>query len=130
MDRLNRTKLHYVAIDFPEPDHEEKILELVKAGLNPNDQDKNGWTPLHFAAQENSISAVRALIKCGANAELKDVFGNTPLFRAVFSSTGNGEIINCLIEAGANPDSKNKHDVSPKSLAESIGNYDLAKFFR
>ncbi|MCQ3829148.1 ankyrin repeat domain-containing protein [Microbulbifer elongatus] len=130
MDRLNRTKLHYVAIDFPESEHEAKILELVNAGLDPNNQDKNGWTPLHFAAQGNSISAVRALIKCGANTEVKDVFGNTPLFRAVFSSNGNGDIINFLIEDGADPESKNKHDVSPKSLAESIGNYDITKFFK
>lgn len=129
MDSFGRNELHYVIVDKPSTVHESEILKLIETGIDVNTQDKRGWSALHFAAQENSLPAVAALIRSGANVELKDSFGNTPLFRAVFCSRGNGEIIKALLVAGANPDSENNHGVSPRSLASTIGNYDVAQFF-
>ena len=129
MDDFGRNELHYVAVDNPESEHEVEINKLIKLGIDVNAQDKEGWTALHFAAQRQSVPAVKALLIAGADIEIKDSHGNTPLFRAVFNSQGSGEIITMLLEAGANPDSENNYGVSPRNLAETIANYDIKQYF-
>ena len=42
--------------------------------------------PLHFAAEENKIGLMRSLISKGADINIKDAQGRTPLFRAVNES--------------------------------------------
>lgn len=129
-DKLGRSPLHYVALDYEKGRQSMEIVRLVQEGYECNQQDKNGWTPLHFATQENSLEAVEALIRAGADVDIVDEHGNTPLWRAVFSSKGNGEVIKALLKAGANPNRPNLHGVSPQGLAGTIANYDLEPFFR
>ncbi|WP_428505113.1 ankyrin repeat domain-containing protein [Roseateles sp.] len=125
VDGLGRTPLHYACIDG----NSEDVAQFLATGLDANAQDDNGWSPLHFAAQASSVECVTLLIRAGANVSLKDSFGNTALFRAVFSSTGDGATIGILRKAGADPHGKNEHGVSPVILARTIGNYDVAQFF-
>ena len=129
-DKLGRTPLHYVAVDFPQERHSAEIARLIAEGCDPNQQDKNEWTPLHFAAQEYSLEAVKALLAVGAVVDAVDSNGNTPLSNAVFNSKGEGSVILALLEAGADPDKKNHHGVSPRELAETIDNYDNKRFFK
>jgi ankyrin repeat protein len=120
VDRLGRSALHYAVAD-------RKPLEvaaLLAAGFDLNAADKNGWSPLHFAAQNQDATLIQALIQGGAAIDPVDSFGNSPLSNAVFNYRGDGEAITCLLMAGANPDLANKHDVSPRSLAGTIANYD------
>lgn len=128
-DQVGRTPLHYVAVDLPAERHADETRRLIELGHDPNAQDAQGWAPLHFAAQEWSEAAARVLIENGADVELQDAYGNTPLGRAVFASEGRGELIRLLLAAGADPDRQNHHEVSPRSLAETIGNYDVAQYF-
>ena len=130
VDKLGRTPLHYVAIDHPKENHAAEIQKLVAEGCDPNLQDKNGWTALHVAAQESSLEAVKTLLASGAAVDVTDANGNTPLSTAVFNSKGEGSVILALLEAGADADKKNHHDVSPRSLAEMIANYDVKTFFQ
>jgi hypothetical protein len=60
---------------------------------------------------------------------LTDTLGNGVLFRAVFASRGNGEIIRMLRAAGADACARNSSGVSPLSLARTIANYNVAQFF-
>lgn len=62
------------------------------------------------------------------SVDAQDAFGNTPLFRAVFNSRGQGETVEELLRAGANPDLPNHSGVTPRGLAHSIANYDVAQF--
>ena len=62
--------------------------------------------------------------------DVQDEHGNTPLFRAVFNSQGRGEVVVQLLKSEADRNLQNKHGVSPLGLAESIGNYDVASFFK
>lgn len=105
------------------------IKELLSDGIAPNLADRKGWTALHFAAQNNDAETADLLLKNGASPENRDHFGNTPLFRAVFSYRGYDDCISVLLKAGANPDVINNHGVSPRSLAATIANYDTHKFF-
>jgi ankyrin repeat protein len=47
MDEYSRTPLNYAAADGKVED----VVRHLKAGANPNLQDDNSWSPLHFAAQ-------------------------------------------------------------------------------
>ncbi|MFD7980170.1 hypothetical protein [Streptomyces sp. NPDC059071] len=71
-------------------------------------------------------SAVEVLLAAGASVDPADGHGNTPLWRAVFCSQGEGAAIRLLLEAGADPDRINAHGVSPRALAGRIANHDMA----
>lgn len=125
-DSYGRTALHYAA--GPEL-NVGKVKRLIAAGADVNLADKNGFTPLHFAAQENAPKTVKVLLAAGAEVDPPDTYGDTPLWRAVSKCRGDGAVIKLLREAGADPYYANKSDVSPVSLARGIANYDIARFF-
>ena len=105
------------------------VARLLANGQDPNRLDNAGWSALHFAAQNNHAELAALLLANGASTSIVDLHGNTPLWRAVFSCRGAEECIKVLLEAGADPDQPNNHGVSPKSLAQTIANYDARTFF-
>jgi ankyrin repeat protein len=117
--------LHSAVIDGDVP----QVRKLLAAGEKPDATVDNGWTALHFAAQEWLVDVVRALIEAGASVDARDAHGNTPLWRAVFNSQRRGEIIQILRRAGADANAANSHGVSPVGLARSIANFDVQRFF-
>ena len=125
LDKYGRSNLHYAALDGDV----DAVRRLIEDGQDVSLPDESGWTPLHFATQSGRPDVASCLIDAGADVEAPDEHGNTPLHRATFESKGNGEMIAMLRNAGANPLQRNKHGVSPVSLARSIGNYDVAQFF-
>ena len=46
-----------------------------------------------------------------------------------YAIKGDGFFIEHLLKNGANPDIENNNGVSPKSLARTIANYDVRRFF-
>ena len=124
-DRAGRTELMNAVIDGDDA----RVRMLLDAGAEPDDVDKAGWCALHFAAQECSETMVRMLVNAGTNLELRENYGNTPLMRAVSNYRGGAEVISTLLEAGANPDAENNSGISPRASANTIANYDTAKFF-
>ena len=105
-------------------------LELLLAAHADVDlQDPDGWSALHFAAQEKSHEVCVALLDAGARHDLRNSRGATPLFVAVINYRGSGEIITLLRARGADPLAANARGLSPCSLARGISNYDVAKFF-
>lgn len=105
------------------------VDELLNLELNPNIKDKLGWTSLHYACQQYFPDIVETLLRHKVDIEAKDNFGNTPLWRATFSSKGRGEIIKILIAHGANINNKNNSNISPLELANTISNYNVKMFF-
>ena len=129
VDEFGRSPLHYVSAKSPLDLQESETERLIQDGCDPDLQDKNGWTALHFAAQECSLAAARALLAAGAATDVPNSHGNTPLWVAVFNSKGDGEIIRLLLDSGADPERENNHGISPFALAESIAYYDVRKFY-
>ena len=99
------------------------IKLLLKNGVNINEIDKNGVTPIHRAVRFRNPKIVQFLIKNGADVNSIDKRSkSTPLHRAVVSSGAPStkgktkeviEIIKILIASGADPKIKNKLGKTP-----------------
>jgi hypothetical protein len=59
--------------------HSVVIKKLIEKGANPNDQDADGRTPLHYACLHKDLRAIKFLIKNGALTNIKDINGQEPL---------------------------------------------------
>lgn len=126
LDEDGRTALMEAVID----NNVEIAKLLIQHGADVNKQDDLGETSaLHFAAQNNSSELVEILLENQAEVDAEDVNGNTPLSDAVFNSRGEGSVIQLLLLHGGDQHKKNKHGVSPLTLAESIANYNVMRYF-
>jgi uncharacterized protein len=120
-----RSPLHYAAL----ANDIVRVSALLARGADPSAADEKDFTPLHFAAQERAFEAAELLLKNGAKVDAVNVYGNTPLMQAVFSSRGEGQLIQLLRSSGADPFHRNRSGQTPVGLARLIANYDVARFF-
>jgi len=88
---------------------------LLDRGADVNARDRGDWTALHYAAQDSQLEIARLLVSRGAQIDARDSDGNTPLWRAVFSSKGE-DMVQLLVRSGADRTLKNNHGISPKDL--------------
>ncbi len=116
VDRYGRTDIHNSVIKKDI----DKLSELISAGMDINIQDDNGWTGLHFAAQDSNIDIMNLLLKYDANPNLIDIHGNGPLWTATMNAKGNFECVKVLLEHKALPDKKNNAGRSPRDMAHTI----------
>lgn len=107
----------------------ERAAALLDAGADPNASDRQRTTPLHMAAQARSVGVADLLLGRGAWVDPTDGHGNTPLWTAVFSSKGEGALIQLLRSHGADPYIANHHRKTPIDAARLIGNFDVAQYF-
>jgi len=123
-DEDRRTPLmHAVLADDADP---RVVAVLIDRGTDVNAADgAQRWTALHFAARDGNEQLVRLLLAAGAQVDAVDVFGNTPLWRAV-RNTGDGLApMTALLHRGADPGRKNQHGISPLELARESGEEDV-----
>jgi uncharacterized protein len=71
----------------------------VTAEGRPKSLDSGGFTPLLYAARENCIACVHALLKNGADIDLPDPDGVSPLLIATMNA--NWDLAKTLVDAGA-----------------------------
>eukprot|EP00526_Cylindrotheca_closterium_P017560 CAMPEP_0113642730 /NCGR_PEP_ID=MMETSP0017_2-20120614/22450_1 /TAXON_ID=2856 /ORGANISM="Cylindrotheca closterium" /LENGTH=311 /DNA_ID=CAMNT_0000554173 /DNA_START=132 /DNA_END=1064 /DNA_ORIENTATION=- /assembly_acc=CAM_ASM_000147 len=72
------------------------------AMMDPNGQDSTGQTALHMCADRGNLDCLNLLIESGAEVDIGDQDGITPLQTAVIS--GHAKVCERLLEAGADPD--------------------------
>lgn len=91
----------------------EKILKSNPAARDARTQ--HGSTPLHLAATNPDLSAMKALIAAGADVNARDSEGLTPLHMTAYTQgTKQAEL---LLQAGADPYAKTNAGRDPTSLA-------------
>ncbi|MFP3022378.1 MAG: ankyrin repeat domain-containing protein [Wolbachia sp.] len=104
------------------------ILEALLKCISEHGADVNlednliGRSPLHIAATNGNVEAVKLLIAHGAKVNYKDAWGWTPFHCA--AAVGNIETINCLIKNGAsivtNDPQKILFSICPYNYLEAV----------
>ena len=79
-----------------------------------NSKDKDGWTPLMYAAQFSTAEACKALIAAGAEVKVKSNYGWTPLMCA--AGNPSVETLKIFLD-GADVNAKNNGGNTPLMLA-------------
>jgi hypothetical protein len=101
--------------------------ELNKGSQALNSIDDNGRAPLHWACQSGNISAMKSLLEAGADPNIKDGDGQTPLMTASYRGdrTCVAVLLNttaCMVNATDNRGSTALHFAarSPSSCASDL----------
>jgi ankyrin repeat protein len=106
------------------------LKKLLQKNIDPNVKDIDGITALELAIQNNSIEAVKLLLKYGANVNsYRKKYDNTiqgqvtiiPLLSAL-EQIYNPELAGILIANGAKVNVSNQFQVTPLHLAAGNGN--------
>ncbi|HVV69652.1 MAG TPA: ankyrin repeat domain-containing protein [Gammaproteobacteria bacterium] len=67
-------------IEAVKADDAVRVEELLHSGIHPNQYEDSAMvTPLHFAAQHNSLQSAKVLIRAGAEIDAETADGVTPI---------------------------------------------------
>jgi ankyrin repeat protein len=91
--------------------------ELLALGTPVDFADGNGITMLGRSVLNNEVEMAKMLIERGANVNVGDKLGMTPLLWAASSNFGDAEMIELLLKSGAKTDARNKDGLTPLQLA-------------
>ncbi|GAB3041194.1 ankyrin repeat domain-containing protein [Natronobiforma cellulositropha] len=98
---------------------------LLERGVDPDLADESGQTALHYAAAHGETEVTALLLAYGGDTAIADEHGNGPLWTAVFNARGAYDLVDLLLEAGADPTAENDAGRSPLDFAAQIGDDDL-----
>ncbi len=82
-------------------EHTENVLAILQYGVDVNQIDEYGFTPLIEAAIADNVEIAKLLIDFGANVHQQDMLGSTALHWA--AENNNLALCQLLLENGANP---------------------------
>lgn len=95
------TILHVAVADSETPEAVIKALADSRVLLNMQDRTNN--TPLHIAVETFSPEILQYLIQRGANVDVKNIHGETPLLKLLRSDRFSAQNVDCLLLNGADP---------------------------
>ncbi|XP_047948377.1 uncharacterized protein LOC125194283 [Salvia hispanica] len=98
---------------------QDSVKLLLEHKANPDAKTEDDITPLLSAVAAGSLACLELLIKAGATVNFT-AGGATPLHIA--ADIGSPEIINCLLQAGADPNAIDEDGLKPVQVAASRGN--------
>ena len=104
---------------------EALVTQLVSLGAAVN---KNGWTPLHYAATGGHPRVAAFLIGAHADVNAQSPNGTTPLMMAAMY--GNGDTVKLLLESGAQVQLRNAQELTAEDFALRAGREDSLKLIR
>jgi ankyrin repeat protein len=96
----------------------EKVSILLNKGVEPNVNDKDGYSLLVIAISNDNLEIVKKLVDKGANIDEISINGNTPLMIASYQRKT--EIVKYLLEKGANKNVKNDYGMTALGVASTL----------
>ena len=127
MRASNGSTLLHTAVMADKP---EIVTVLIDRGIETNAQDDVGKTPLHRALELERDNIAELLITHGASTTVEDNYGGQPLLDAVRNAGGDYELVELLLERGADPHHQNDYRVSPLSMARTTGDTTLIELLK
>ncbi len=117
-----------------------KVIAILSKYIDINCENEVKMRPLHYAAANGAVETVKYLVSNYDKIDLNAVEfsgGNTPLHLAVDPepdflggpAKNRAMVIKILIEAGADVDRVNSKRLTPRQLAEKLGNKTILKAF-
>jgi uncharacterized protein len=106
-------------------DHAAAIRLAGTKGANVNATGADGSSAIMYAAANNDLELVRALIKAGANVKLANQLGSSAITEAAI--IGSAPIVDALLKAGADPNFRTTDGETPLMAAARSGKVDAAK---
>lgn len=99
----------------------EELLQKIICAENPNFQDDMGFSYLHRACQAHYLEAIKLLLKMGADPNITDKRGRSPILEAIGSiNENNNAILKLMLEYGLNLDKME----GKMTLKEQIESFD------
>ncbi|CAN0261438.1 unnamed protein product, partial [Discosporangium mesarthrocarpum] len=98
---------------------------LIEAGARPDARDKDGYTPLHWAAMRGHAGVARSLLRGGAQSDARSPADKTPLHHA--AASGSTEVVLVLLEAGADANARNRYGSTPLHRAAFNGRHGVVR---
>ncbi len=86
---------------FANQNETDKVVDLLRRGMDVNTTDPQGSSLLMIAARGNNLELVRFLIDNRANPRLKNRYGDTALMIAALQ--GHTEIVRLMVERKIDP---------------------------
>lgn len=124
-DYSGTTALHLAAERDPE------CVELLLAhGARVNARNRDGETPLIWAARQQNLSTFLALLRHRAWVNRVDGEGRTALMAAATSTYREHDtemVIKALVQAGARLTHRDRYGNTARSLAEETGNHNVGR---
>ncbi|KEF59780.1 uncharacterized protein A1O9_04628 [Exophiala aquamarina CBS 119918] len=102
------------------------VLFLLDQGADPNYRDRNGWSAIHWAAEEGHEDIVHLLLKGGADVNAVSSYGTSPLHCA--ANGGRKNIVRVLLQYGADPLRTTCHGWTPLHHAAFAGHSHVVQF--
>lgn len=102
-DHWNLLHWPLVGLSQEHPPQPAMIAYLIQLGVDVNAKDRIGWTPLHYAARGHRLEIVRLLLAAGAEVNAGDDKGITPLHLHLLQRPVCLELIELLLQFGADP---------------------------
>ena len=94
--------------------------------VNVNATNMNNETALMIACERGNEGAINILLNAGADPNIADVYGNSGIHHVVLQCCGE-EIVQAIINHGANVDATNRNNVTALMKACQTGNVDAVK---
>ena len=124
----NNLLIAYAGAGYDKRYQPEHLVDfLLHCGIDVNHKrNKRGGelAALHVAVSKMNYRIVSHLIDSGAEIDIREINGNTPLWIAVMNYRGQEsmiKIINLLVSKGASLDLMNYHERSVRDIINTIG---------
>jgi len=108
---------------------EKMYLEVMKEklanGMNVNEQDENGETPLFEECLDGRAESVKYLVKSGAKINIQNNFGRTALIEACVG--GHLPVVKFLVDSGADVNIEDQLGCTALAVACSKQYYEVVK---
>lgn len=102
----------------------ERLRFLILRGARLDQQDQEGWTAARWAVARSNVSALKILGHAGADLNLPDMFGDSPLM-AGSGDRGCKATVQALLDAGVDMDLRGHDGLRAVELAQMHKKVDI-----